>query len=89
MNNAELFIRHLDQVVGRSEDGIRPVESSDPKWPLVAVFVYKDWPELGHITGFTFGLSPANHPDWKFGRPELMIAVESADEACCSASRCT
>jgi hypothetical protein len=49
--------------------------------PHVAVFVYKDWPEAGLITGFTFGLSAARHPDWKFGKPELMISVESIDEA--------
>jgi hypothetical protein len=81
MNNAELFMQHLDRVTRRPEDGIRPVESSNPKLPRVAVFVYKDWPEAGLITGFTFGLSAANHPDWKFGKPELMITVESADEA--------
>jgi hypothetical protein len=68
-------------VTGRSEDVIRQVKSSDPALPPVAIFVYKDWPEPGLITGLTFGLSAATHPDWKLGKPELMISVESTDEA--------
>ena len=81
MNNAECFVQHLDRVTGRSEDAIRKIDSSDRSLPDVAVFVYKNWPEEGFITGFTLGLSAAAHPEWKFGRPELMIAVESNDEA--------
>jgi hypothetical protein len=81
MNSAELFVQHLDRVTGRSENVIRQVKSSDPMLPNIAVFVYKNWPAFGFITGFTFGLSLGKHPDWKFGRPELMISVESADEA--------
>lgn len=81
MNNAELFIQHLDRVTGRAEDAIRPVKLTDADLPDVVVFVYKNWPEDGFITGFTFGLSAANHPDWKYGKPELMISVESNDEA--------
>lgn len=81
MNNAELFIQHLDRVTGRSEDSIAQVKSSDPALPHVAVFIYKGWPETGFITGFTLGLSAASHADWKLGRPELMISVESTDDA--------
>jgi len=81
MNNAELFLQHLDRVTGRQEDVIRQVESTDPTLPAVFLFVYRDWPMEGFVTGFTFGLSAAKHPDWKLGRPELMIAVETSDEA--------
>lgn len=88
MNNAELFIQHLDRVTGRSEDVIRQVKSTDPALPHVVVFVYKDWPMEGFITGFTYGLSAANHPDWKFGKPELMISVESQDESWTCAIGC-
>src|SRR5437868_166283 len=34
-------------------------------------------PEDGSLTAFTFGLSSVQHPDWKFGRPELVISVRS------------
>lgn len=81
MNNGELFLQHIDRITGRSEDVIRQIERTDPTLPPVAVFVYKDWPEVGFITGFTLGLSAASHPEWKIGKPELMISVESEDEA--------
>jgi hypothetical protein len=47
----------------------------------VFVFVYKDWPRPGLLTGFTLGLSEAEHPEWTGIKPELMISVESTDEA--------
>ena len=31
------------------------------------------------ITCITYGLSLENHPDWKFGRPELIITIDSKD----------
>jgi hypothetical protein len=79
VNDAELFTAHLDQVTDCAETAIRRIESSNKTLRDVFVFEYQDWPEQGWITGFTFGLSDANHDDWKFGRPELMISVESAD----------
>ena len=80
MNNAETYLRHLESITGREEDIIRKVDSTDPNLPFVAVFSYRDWPRDGYITAFTFGLSAAEHPDWKLGRPELMISVESEEE---------
>lgn len=81
MNNAECFLQHLERVTGRTEDVIRKIESSDKSLPDVFVFVYRNWPDAGLLTGFTLGLSAVVHPDWKLGRPELMISVESRDEA--------
>ena len=80
-NIAQKFIDHLDSITGCKETVIRKIDSTHDGLPPVHVFIYKGWPEQGLITGFTFGLSDANHPDWKFGRPELMISVESEDEA--------
>ncbi len=81
MNNSELFLGHLNHVVGRPEDKILEVDSSDPAMSPVYVFVYRNWPEPGLFTGFTLGLSAANHPDWILGKSELMICIESDDEA--------
>jgi hypothetical protein len=80
-NIAQKYLTHLDQITGRDETVIRKIESTHDGLPSVYVFIYKGWPEQDLITGFTFGLSAANHPDWKFGRPELMVSVESDDEA--------
>ncbi len=73
MNIGGIFLEHLDRITGRSEDVIRQVDSSDPSLPPMAIFIYRNWPEEGFITSFTFGLSATTHPDWKLGRPELMI----------------
>ena len=80
-NNAELFLAHLDELTGGREPEIQKIESTHDGLRSVFVFAYPDWPQPGVITGFTFGLSEANHPDWKLGRPELMISVESTDRA--------
>lgn len=79
MNNAELYLRHLQNVTGRAEDGILRASSPDPGLPGVSAIVYENWPEAGIITGFTFGLSVVPHPEWRLGRPELMIMMESTD----------
>jgi hypothetical protein len=76
-SNAELFIDHLQSVFGE-EDAIHKAEAWDGGSP-VSVFVYKDIPEEGMITGVTYGLSLCPFPDWKLSRPEMIVAVESLD----------
>lgn len=84
-NNAELYLAHLDEITGGIEPTIRKFESTHIGLRPVYVFTYLNWPQPGIITGFTLGLSEVNHPDWKLGRPELMISVESLDESWCFA----
>lgn len=45
----------------------------------VSSLVFRDIPERGMLTAVTYGLSLASHSDWKLGRPELMLTVESED----------
>lgn len=85
MNIAQRYLEHLDRMTGRSESVIRRIESSASHLPPVWVFVYRDWPHQGFFSAFTLGLSSVNHADWKLGKPELMISVESSDEAWCFA----
>lgn len=47
----------------------------------VLVAAYKDVPESGCLTAFSFGLSDAVHPEWVESRPELVISVNSDDYA--------
>jgi hypothetical protein len=49
--------------------------------PRVLAIAYTDVPEAGYSTGFTFGLSSANRPEWLNSKPELMISVRSRDHA--------
>lgn len=73
----EIFLSYLDDTFGK-EDAIFQHVAADGG-PKVSVFVYKNIPEPGMITGVTYGLSFHPHPDWKFSRPELIVSVESLD----------
>lgn len=77
--NAEIYLDFLTKTFGH-EDGIYKQEAPDGG-PSISVFVYHDAPEPGMITGVTYGLSLNAYPDWKLGRPEMIVSVESADIA--------
>ena len=53
--------------------------SKVPDLPGVASLVFKDIPEPGYVTGFSYGLSLYNNHNWIKGRPELCITVKSED----------
>lgn len=72
------FLEHLDGIFDR-EPLFHPLDSEIPGAPQVVCMTYRDVPEAGHITGVTYGLSEVPHDDWKFGRPELIITVQSLD----------
>ena len=76
-SNAELFVEHLQSVFGQ-EDTIQKVDAPDGS-PPVAVFVYKNIPDVGMITGVTYGLSLCPLPKWKLSRPEMIVTVQSLD----------
>jgi hypothetical protein len=74
----EKFMAHLDRIF-QTEPEYYKEESETDGIAGVTSIVYKDIPEKGMITGITYGLSLGNHPDWKLGRPELIITVDSKD----------
>lgn len=45
--------------------------------PKIRVFYFDDLPEKGYITAVTCGLSEANRPEWRFGKPELIVTMQS------------
>lgn len=47
--------------------------------PSVISFVFKDIPEKGFTSAFTYGLSLFPNENWLKGRPELSISVQSED----------
>ena len=77
----EMYLAHLDAVSGGIEPRFVPVESTKPGMKSVTAIIYSDVPEVGYITGLTYGLSLADHTDWTLGKPELCISVRSSDEA--------
>lgn len=74
------FLEHLDSIFGFEPDFIS-LDSFIPDAPKVVCMIYRDVPEAGCITGVTHGLSEVDHPEWRFGRPELTISVDSIDAA--------
>ena len=74
----EKYMAHLDKIF-QTEPEYYGDEAKKDGIPRVTSIIYKDIPEKGMVTGITYGLSLENHPDWKFGRPELIITVDSKD----------
>lgn len=75
----ERYLAHLDALSGEVEPRFWPVTSTHPDLPGVTAIGYRDLPEPGMWTGLTYGLSLADHPLWRHGRPELCISVQSDD----------
>jgi hypothetical protein len=76
---SEEYFSIADNLAGRGGTYYPITERGEPS--VVAVGVYDDVPEPGHVTGFSFGLSGANHREWIDSRPELIISVKSIDHA--------
>lgn len=86
LSDAEIFIEHLQSVFGM-EDAIHSAVARDGGTPI-SVFVYRDLPEAGMITGVTYGLSHRPFPAWIHSRPEMIVSVnsDSIDWACSAAT---
>ena len=78
VSRAELYLDHLDRLLPGAEAEFFPVGAPEDG-PRVTAVVYREAPEAGHLTAFTYGLSLAEHPDWRLGKPELSITVYSGN----------
>jgi len=74
---AAYYLEHLNEIF-QQEPELYQINSFVEGLPGVSAIVYRDIPEKGYITAFTYGLSLGNHPDWKYGKPELCISVKSS-----------
>lgn len=74
----ERYLNHLDNIF-QQEPEFYKNDSLIEGIPEVTSIVYRNIPEKGFITALTYGLSLVKHPEWKFGRPELCILVESSN----------
>jgi hypothetical protein len=78
-SRAERYLAHLDALTCGAAPRLQPIESSKPGLGDVIAFVYADHPEPRYLTGATYGLSLADHPDWHGVKTELWISVRSED----------
>jgi hypothetical protein len=78
-SNVEIFIDIITGMFGEPYV-IRTAEPEGGGFP-VSVMFWRDFPEKGTLTSVTYGLSEANHPDWKYGKPEIILSLDTADES--------
>jgi hypothetical protein len=71
-SRAERFFSHLDGLAGDLEPDFYQLDSTKDGRDGMTALVYRDLPD---------GLSLAEHPDWRHGKPELCICVQSDDVA--------
>jgi hypothetical protein len=73
--NHEIFTGHLRTIFG-TESSIHKADAEDGRAPI-SIFIYRNIPEAGMITGITYGLSIYPYAEWKLARPEIIVAVKS------------
>jgi hypothetical protein len=76
----ERYLDHLAKIIP-VEPQIFKNDSLQQGYPGVSSLIFPEYPEKGMMTAATYGLSVFPHPDWKLGRPELIISVDSSDMA--------
>ena len=79
-SRVEAYLDYLDGLMG-AEPEFHFFGPEDESQSRIISITYRDRPEAGMLTAFTYGLSLAAHPDWKLGAPELLICVQSDDPA--------
>ncbi len=76
---AEQFVKYLTHTISREPDAIFAIETETAAWGMVHGILFYQYPEPELTTGFTYGLSAGQHPDWRDAKPELSITTESTD----------
>ena len=79
-SDVETYIAHVERVVGKPASGFFPVGKGRPGLPPVTAVLFEASPYRDCLTAVTYGLSLVARPEWKLGRPELMISVQSTDK---------
>jgi len=72
------YLEYLAAVT-RAEPAIHHFMPVDQESGRVLAATYANFPNPGYVTGFTYGLSLVDKPDWAAARRELCITVRSDD----------
>ncbi|MCX4758262.1 suppressor of fused domain protein [Kitasatospora purpeofusca] len=72
------YLGHLHTLTG-ADPVIREILPPGSKLGRALAAIYANVPEPGYLTGFTYGLSLADHAEWTSSRRELSVTVCSDD----------
>jgi hypothetical protein len=75
------FLKFCERNFGVDVDSIHVLPSSNKGLPDISTFIWHDTPEPGIMTVVSYGLSLMRKKEWIKGRPELMLRLETKDEA--------
>ncbi len=73
------WLHRLEERFGKV-DSINTIQCEDKTKPPIEVFFFQVLPE-NCLTAITCGLSNANMKEWKFGKPEIVLTLETTDKA--------
>jgi Suppressor of fused protein (SUFU) len=74
-SSMKLYLDHLNGWADQEPES--NLITTDGTEPPVFTFTYRGQFGKNTISGFTYGLSLVSHPEWRFGRPELFISMDS------------
>jgi len=57
-----------------------PIHDEEDKPSGIVIATYENIPEASHKTFFSYGLSIAQHQEWKSSTPELLLSVKSDED---------
>jgi hypothetical protein len=71
------YVDALESMIGAKGRYLKLPIDNQPSFWIVA---FDAVPDAGSTTAFTFGISSVAYESWRFGRPELVINVDSTDD---------
>ena len=77
-DRVNLYIEWITSFTGVAPS-VKQLEKTRGDGGQMLSIIYGDFPKPGHVTGFTYGLSLANHSAWNLVKRELTMTVRSCD----------
>ena len=75
------FLKFCERNFGSRVGPIHVLPSTTKGLPDISIFFWHGCPEPGMMTVVSYGLSLIRKKEWIKGRPELMVRLETKDQA--------
>lgn len=76
-SRVERYLDRLDDLTGGVEAHYQPITSTHEGLAPVIEIAYRDLPDPGYLTAFTYGISLADNSQWTRGKPELAMTLRT------------